>query len=165
MLLHMCAHTRRAHHSRQTASRYEFVRAPLHAELISGILTYADVCWRMLTYADVCGADISTNSSAPLCMRSLYQVYWRMLTHAGRMLTYADVRWRMRSWYQHLKDNHHLKHAYADVCWRMLTYADVCGADISTSRTTTTSSMLDACNLASSSKASALLWRCLALVA
>ncbi len=57
-----------------------------------------------------------------------------MLTYAGVCLAYADVCWRMLT-YAVLQASDQSTPplcwrmlTYADVCWRMLTYADVCGS-------------------------------------
>jgi hypothetical protein len=109
-------------------------RRSMYVDVCWRMLTYADVCWRMLTYADVC-----------LGMLRYADVCWGMLT-------YADVCWRMQEadgwcrfsfawggrnngwWCQYCRRARLLwlgrlfiysMLTYADVCWRMLTYANI----------------------------------------
>jgi hypothetical protein len=81
-----------------------------HADLVWWrMLTYADVCWRMLTYADVCWSmltytvfyicldrprTLTLTSYAHQC-RKLTLTSNQVTTLLARMLTYADVCWRM----------------------------------------------------------------------
>jgi hypothetical protein len=79
------------------------------------VLTYAHVCSRMLTYAHVCSRMLKRG-------RRRMRREWRMLTYAHvcrHMLTEGGG--------DGGRDEDAERVTYADVCWRMLTYAaDVC---------------------------------------
>jgi hypothetical protein len=76
-----------------------------------GVLTYADVCWRMLTYADVCWRMLCSRVRVVRCA----DVCWRMLTYADVCYASANMCWRM------LCSRVRVVRC-ADVCWRMLKY-------------------------------------------
>jgi len=127
-----------------TCCRYRYCRHFVRWWRILRMLTYADVCWRMMTNDDVCCVCWRTTVLTYALIRMAPPTTCRLCRYCRRMvwmMTYADVCcvcWRIlcklcyARYADALLERTYRRASITDrphafsVCWRMLTYADVC---------------------------------------